>query len=579
MSSRPSLGTQGPGSAFVVGLLLLTVVLTGILGFQALSATRSHERVAEKTAKEHASFAAWEYTGIARQTLEVKLLKPGLEMVAQAGGKYADKPFEMVTLEALAAKKTWHYAGYVDAYFRLDLSAGAATVLGSPPADLARWIEAELPTHIASVYGDGYGPVMVFPPGSSASLVYRLYPEDRAEALTAYGYLIRREGLEVPLGYAFDDNALLPEPLTGEVVNHDLFSVRVEAPDGAMVYASEPTYDSPFSVRDTLGVAWGGMVARVTIRPEAAETLVIGGFPRSRLPLVLGLLALTVGLVLAAILQLRREAQLALLRADFVSGVSHELRTPLAQIRMFAETLLLGRVRSDEERQRSLEIIVNESRRLTHQVDNVLLFSRSERQAMRLNPEPTDLGDALADVVETFTPLAQAARCALDAHLVEGTVARVDGAALRQAVLNLLDNAVKYGPAGQTIQVGVSRLPGNRALLWVEDQGPGVAEEDRATIWEPYSRLESHRESAVAGSGIGLAVVRQIVHQHGGSVRAEAADGGGARFVMELPCMPAAGASPGGPEEGTPAPQATPRAPDRVPTRAPAPTHLREATE
>src|SRR5205823_8566778 len=108
--------------------------------------------------------------------------------------------------------------------------------------------------------------------------------------------------------------------------------------------------------------------------------------PRSRLPLLAGLTVLTAALVLIAIVQLRREHELSRLRADFVSGVSHELRTPLAQIRMFSETLLLGRVRSDDERVRSLEIIDQEARRLTHLVENLLHFSRSERRLTRLAP-------------------------------------------------------------------------------------------------------------------------------------------------------------------------------------------------
>src|SRR5256885_11553687 len=120
--------------------------------------------------------------------------------------------------------------------------------------------------------------------------------------------------------------------------------------------------------------------------PDMAPKLVIGGMPRSNVPMLLSLLALTAGLVVAALLQLRREYELSQLRADFVSGVSHELRTPLAQIRMFSETLLLGRVRSDEERERSLGIIDQEARRLTHLVENLLHFSRSERRLTRPSP-------------------------------------------------------------------------------------------------------------------------------------------------------------------------------------------------
>src|SRR5947199_5775292 len=135
-------------------------------------------------------------------------------------------------------------------------------------------------------------------------------------------------------------------------------------------------------------VAWG---------PEVGPKLVVGGRPRSNLPMLLSLLAITAALVVAALLQLRREYELSRLRADFVSGVSHELRTPLAQIRMFSETLLLGRVRSDEERERSLEIIDQEARRLPHLLENLLHFSRSARPLTRLSPAPAPLARVLLE--------------------------------------------------------------------------------------------------------------------------------------------------------------------------------------
>src|SRR2546429_6421462 len=130
-----------------------------------------------------------------------------------------------------------------------------------------------------------------------------------------------------------------------------------------------------------------------------APRTVTGGSPRWTLPMLLSLLAITAGLVVGALLQLRREYELSRLRADFVSGVSHELRTPLAQIRMFSETLLLGRVRSEEEGRRSLEIIDQEARRLTHLVENLLHFSRSERQVTRLSPARAPLAPLVQEAL------------------------------------------------------------------------------------------------------------------------------------------------------------------------------------
>ena len=107
----------------------------------------------------------------------------------------------------------------------------------------------------------------------------------------------------------------------------------------------------------------------------------------------------------------------------------------------------------------------------------------------------------------------------------------LDRDALRQILLNLLDNATKYGPPGQTITVG-SEIASDRARIWVEDQGPGIPHEDRRRVWEPYVRLNREAESATGGSGIGLSVVRELVELHGGRTRVEGAPGGGARIVI-----------------------------------------------
>jgi signal transduction histidine kinase len=214
--------------------------------------------------------------------------------------------------------------------------------------------------------------------------------------------------------------------------------------------------------------------------------------------------------------------------------VSHELRTPLAQIRWFAELLHMGKLRSEEERARSAGIIDQEARRLTYLVENVLNFSRAEKGQNRVSPAPSDLDHEISDALELFAPLARARRMSITTRLEASAVVLVDRDALRQVLLNLLDNAAKYGPSGQTITVG-SELGGDHARVWVEDQGPGIPHEDRHRVWEPYVRLNREAESTTGGSGIGLSVVRELVTMHGGRTRAESAPGGGARLVIELP--------------------------------------------
>jgi len=308
---------------------------------------------------------------------------------------------------------------------------------------------------------------------------------------------------------------------------------------GVELYRSAVQYTSPFTARDTIGTDMGDLYAQATLRAEVADQLIIGGIPRSRLPLILGLLGLTAILIGTALVQLRREYELARLRTDFISGVSHELRTPLAQIRMFSETLVLGRVRSDEERRRSLAIIDQEARRLTHLVENLLHFSRSERQTAHIAPEPTALAPLVQEVIDGFAPLAATHGARVSASVPEDLIVPADPGAVRQMLLNLLDNAVKYGPAGQEVRIGAARDNG-AARLWVEDGGPGIPRADRERVWERFWRLERDRGSAVAGSGIGLAVVRELAVLHHGRAWIDdpAAQGDGSvgtRVVIELP--------------------------------------------
>jgi len=191
-------------------------------------------------------------------------------------------------------------------------------------------------------------------------------------------------------------------------------------------------------------------------------------------------------------------------------------------------------VRSEADRQRSLEIIDQEARRLTHLVDNVLQFSKSEQDIRRLSLEDTDLSVVIEEVCELFAPIAAAKGVKVDQSVTAPVHARVDRVAIRQVVLNLLDNAVKYGPAGQTVTVRLSHLE-TVARLEVEDEGPGIAEGDRHKIWGRFERLERERGAVVTGTGIGLSVVRQLVGLHGGTATVEATAGGGTTFRIELP--------------------------------------------
>jgi signal transduction histidine kinase len=201
---------------------------------------------------------------------------------------------------------------------------------------------------------------------------------------------------------------------------------------------------------------------------------------------------------------------------------------------MFSETLLLDRVRNEGEKRRALEIIGQESTRLSQLVDNVLLFHR-RRPELPATGEVIDLKTFAGEVVESFQPLAVSKRAQLlFAWTADDVPVRGDASSLRQVLLNLLDNAVKYGPPDQTVSVRVTRTA-DLAVLTIEDGGPGVNPADRERIFHAFVR--GRGTSGTGGAGIGLAVVRQIVEAHGGRVTVDEAPGGGARFTVTLPAV------------------------------------------
>ena len=249
---------------------------------------------------------------------------------------------------------------------------------------------------------------------------------------------------------------------------------------------------------------------------------------------LLGLLAIAAAAFWQRGRAARQDREAIRLRTDFVSGVSHELRTPLAQIRLFAQLLRAGTLRTKEEHERALRVIDQEARRLTFLVDNVLNFAKSEHGTARVQPVVTEVVGEIIEALEAFEPLAEERGVSLREDMQTGLYALVDPRALRQVLLNFLDNAVKYGPRGGTVTVGASQNVG-MVRVWVDDDGPGVAPSERENIWRPFYRLQRAEQTETGGAGIGLAVVHELVLQHGGTVWVEAAPGGGARFVVEFP--------------------------------------------
>ncbi|MDB4917208.1 MAG: ATP-binding region ATPase domain protein [Gemmatimonadetes bacterium] len=229
--------------------------------------------------------------------------------------------------------------------------------------------------------------------------------------------------------------------------------------------------------------------------------------------------------------QLRRERELMRVRDDFVSSVSHELRTPLTQIRMYAELLRTGSMKGQSDTARALNVIEKEARRLAILVDNILNFSRLRRRTQETNGMVTDVAEETRHVIDAFGPLAAERGMSVRADMAESLRACVDSLALRQLLLNLLENAAKYGPRGQNVVIGAV-ADNNKVRIWVDDEGTGVPPDERSKIWEPFFRGVAGRGNDITGSGIGLSVVQDLVILHGGDVSVTDAPTGGARFMV-----------------------------------------------
>ena len=238
--------------------------------------------------------------------------------------------------------------------------------------------------------------------------------------------------------------------------------------------------------------------------------------------------------IIVVVLAAERERKLSNLKSDFVANVSHELKTPLALVRMFGELLQSGRADSEEKRQQYLSIIVSESDRLASLIENVLDFAKVERGRAGYEFELISLADVVARAVDACRVRAEREGIVLTVETAaDMPSAWVDQRAIEIAVINLVDNALKYAPDGKTVSIAMARR-GARVEIRVSDQGPGIPVEDRKRIFERFVRGRSAVGKQVRGSGIGLALVKHIAEAHGGSVRVEDNAPQGSSFVFSV---------------------------------------------
>ncbi|MBA3819822.1 MAG: HAMP domain-containing histidine kinase [Deltaproteobacteria bacterium] len=304
----------------------------------------------------------------------------------------------------------------------------------------------------------------------------------------------------------------------------------------------EVRYGAPFGeiseglvVERRFTETWDGFVLRVAQkdlgdpsavrRKQLIDSIVIGG---AVMVILAGLLALGFAI--------RRERRLNELKSEFISNVSHELKTPLSIISMFGEMLAEGRTKSPEQAHEYAEIIWRESVRLGRLIDNVLDFAKIERgMGVYEFADDMDIGEVVDRAIELSGRRVQAAEMSLEVDVEPDLpLVRLDANAYTLAVLNLIDNAIKYAHDGKKIALSLERQ-GNRIVMAIRDWGAGIDPEEHERIFERFYRARAIRLKPIRGSGIGLALVQHIARAHHGDVEVASTPGQGSTFSIWIP--------------------------------------------
>ena len=242
---------------------------------------------------------------------------------------------------------------------------------------------------------------------------------------------------------------------------------------------------------------------------------------------VLLLVAMFLGVVLI-LRDISREKHLARLRSDFISNVTHELKTPLTSIRMYAESLMMGRVKSDSVQKEYLSIVVTETDRLKRMINNILEFSKMEKGKPEYHFVNSNLASILNASIHEMNYWFEKEHFEVVTELDETIYAEVDPEKMMQAIGNLLSNAIKYSTDTKKIFIRLFKKS-EYVCIEVEDQGMGIPEDKLSRIFEQFYRIE--QKESISGTGLGLTVVKEIIEAHNGTISVTSEIGKGSRFI------------------------------------------------
>jgi signal transduction histidine kinase len=351
-------------------------------------------------------------------------------------------------------------------------------------------------------------------------------------------------------GVAFDADYLhdkfFPEMLD-DVINRNANDPQSDKSHAVMMLRSK--YDSAAFVQSggwdggtpeverNLEGAFQGLTLAIKLRGSTIAA--IGErFARMSLLTLAALSLVLAGGIALTYRNVTKEMALARLKSDFVSNVSHELRTPLSLIRLYAETLEMGRLTSPEKYQEYYRIIRKESERLTALINNILDFSRIEAGRKEYDFRETDMSELVHNTLDSYRYQLEQSGFQFEEKIDEVPPLRVDREAMARSLLNLVNNALKYSQDRKFIGVNLYRDNGS-VKLEVVDQGIGIPHDEQQKIFEKFYRVGDPLVHNTKGSGLGLSLVRHIVQAHGGQVSVDSTPGQGSKFTIALPVKPA----------------------------------------
>lgn len=358
-------------------------------------------------------------------------------------------------------------------------------------------------------------------------------------AYSTFVFIIGQEPANYKVAGFIIDPELFIEDLVGprlQSVAKDQFTLSVyDKTSGASVYSTVFTDTTTLSAVSLTKDFWifPNYAFGINTQGRSIDQVVL---KRTTDNLVL-LLGLDVILIIALVLvyrNVKREVQLAQNKSDFVSNVSHEIRTPLALISMFAETLEMGRIKSEDKKQEYYKIINKETQRLTGIVNKILNFSQTEAGKKKLNIARVDISHEIKELLSTY-----------DFHLTNkgfeyafsdssNVWVMADRDALVEMVINLIDNAVKYSLANKRIEINVGQTA-NEGWIAIKDFGEGISKHDQKHIFDKFYRVSSGNLAKSQGTGLGLSFVKQMISQQNGRITVSSELGKGSVFTIYFP--------------------------------------------